>query len=793
MDRRLIAGLFGLVVSGCASNRQPESTVGPVGIEPVPPIYETINGGRASRSKALASGQASPQDQLSQRDAPRIAATETGVRQAPFVRLKPSAPAVAEVETPPAATRAAPAVATPPAPAVSTPAATVAAPAALSTEAELIVAPPLEKGADEPKGGARRPAAAPAFDPLLTGHPDAVPDVDLLTQPDPKSLKGAPARPADAVASAPSREAAKPARVEAKAASPPPKDTPKAAARAGVAAKDTPTSGAARAGVAAKDTPTSGAARSALHDPLLSDHPDAVPELDLPTVSEAPAAAAPRSEAPRAESKPSAKVESVKVDSAKVETPKAESTPARPAVEELKPSVDDDAPPLPESLDGPQAARARSARGAGRLAAGSGLKRDDAVGRVGFEVGGGSEGLRATSAEVKAAGVEPGELALEAAPLEALEIDETEAATRAAAATRKVEKPAESTAALLIPEHVDEHVLAQSAAHVGEDVITLRELRRAYKQRLLQVSGGRPESLSVRSKNELARQSLEDLVDRTLLIQEAKRLVKDEKKFDLVMKDADKYWRENELKSMLQRTHMGSESELASKLKSEGLSLEEVRDDFRAMFISRGFQRSRLESKLSAGMTEQYEYYEKHIHEFDEPARVTWREIEVVCGRHPDRAAARRKAEAVLERLRRNEDFETAARKYSEGPTRAAGGLWTTAPESYGEPAVRRELQTLPTRQISGIIEGATSFHIIRIDERRAAGPKPFHEVQDEVRAKLRELKFTAKNDAMLDQLRRGTVITSMFDASKAAGASLMSTDGRAGVEGRAEALSATK
>ena len=401
------------------------------------------------------------------------------------------------------------------------------------------------------------------------------------------------------------------------------------------------------------------------------------------------------------------------------------------------------------------------------------------------------------SAEVKAAGVEarvePREPALEAAPLEALEIDEAEAATRGAAATRKVEKPAESTAALLIPEHVDEHVLAQSAAHVGEDVITLRELRRAYKQRLLQVSGGHPESLSVRAKNELARQSLEDLVDRTLLIQEAKRLVKDEKKFDLVMKDADKYWRENELKSMLQRTHMASESELASKLKSEGLSLEEVRDDFRAMFISRGFQRSRLESKLSAGMTEQYEYYEKHIHEFDEPARVTWREIEVVCGRHPDRAAARRKAEAVLERLRRNEDFEATARKYSEGPTRAAGGLWTTAPESYGEPAVRRELQTLPTRQISGIIEGATSFHIIRVDERRAAGPKPFHEVQDEVRAKLRELKFTAKNDAMLDQLRRETVITSMFDASKAGGASATSADGPSGVEGRAEALSATK
>ncbi|MDE2507915.1 MAG: peptidylprolyl isomerase, partial [Planctomycetota bacterium] len=361
--------------------------------------------------------------------------------------------------------------------------------------------------------------------------------------------------------------------------------------------------------------------------------------------------------------------------------------------------MDDDTPPLPESLDGPQAARSRSARGAGRLAAGSGLKRDDAVGRVGFEVGGASEGLRAKSAEVKAAVVEPRELALEAAPLEALEIDENEAAARAAAATRKVEKPAESTAALLIPEHVDEHVLAQSAAHVGEDVITLRELRRAYKQRLLQVSGGQPESLSVRAKNELARQSLEDLVDRTLLIQEAKRLVKDEKKFDLVMKDADKYWRENELKSMLQRTHMASESELASKLKSEGLSLEEVRDDFRAMFISRGFQRSRLESKLSAGMTEQYEYYEKHIHEYDEPARVTWREIEVVCGRHRDRAAARRKAEAVLERLRRNEDFEATARKYSEGPTRAAGGLWTTAPESYGEPAVRRALQTLPTRQ----------------------------------------------------------------------------------------------
>ena len=87
-----------------------------------------------------------------------------------------------------------------------------------------------------------------------------------------------------------------------------------------------------------------------------------------------------------------------------------------------------------------------------------------------------------------------------------------------------------------------------------------------------------------------------------------------------------------------------------------------------------------------------------------------------------------------------------------------------TSPGSYGVASVNEALESLPIGQISGILEGPTSFHIVRVDERRAAGPAPFFELQDQIRSTLLEKKYQSERTAYIGKLWDQTLVSTIFD-----------------------------
>src|SRR5262249_21225871 len=126
------------------------------------------------------------------------------------------------------------------------------------------------------------------------------------------------------------------------------------------------------------------------------------------------------------------------------------------------------------------------------------------------------------------------------------------------------------------------------------------------------------------------------------------------------------------------------------------------------------------------------------------------------------REVARREALALLEKLRKGEDFAALARKESDGPaaSRNQGGLMETSPGGYGVPAVNEALETLPLGQLSGVIEAPDGFHIVKVERRRPAGPASFAEVNNQIKPILENAKFVAERNAFLAKLRKNTVIT---------------------------------
>ena len=70
-----------------------------------------------------------------------------------------------------------------------------------------------------------------------------------------------------------------------------------------------------------------------------------------------------------------------------------------------------------------------------------------------------------------------------------------------------------------------------------------------------------------------------------------------------------------------------------------------------------------------------------------------------------------------------------------------------TTPGSYAVKPINDALGSLPLGQVSGVLEGPESFHILMVENRRPAGPASFEEVQDQIKPMLVDKERNTKNE----------------------------------------------
>ncbi len=87
-----------------------------------------------------------------------------------------------------------------------------------------------------------------------------------------------------------------------------------------------------------------------------------------------------------------------------------------------------------------------------------------------------------------------------------------------------------------------------------------------------------------------------------------------------------------------------------------------------------------------------------------------------------------------------------------------------TAPDSYAVASVTAALEALPLGRISAVLEGPTSYHIVRVEARRPAGPASFGEVQDKIQLAIRKQKIDRETSAFLTRLRERALVWTDLD-----------------------------
>jgi hypothetical protein len=309
---------------------------------------------------------------------------------------------------------------------------------------------------------------------------------------------------------------------------------------------------------------------------------------------------------------------------------------------------------------------------------------------------------------------------------------------------------------------------ATTAARVGDEVITQAELDRAIR---VWKRANVPEGQTIPPEliPQIEQMNLNSLVERTLIIQEAHRRIKDAKKWETLAGLANQKWLDDELEPLLRKYKVKTLRELELALDERGDSLAEIRATFRDETITREFIRMQLGPRLRINLPEMRSYYAKYRNnpKYHREAKVTWREIAVDTSKAKTSEAAKRQAEALFARLQRGEDFAALAKSQSHGVTAKDGGLWETGLGGFKSKALNDAIERQPIGSPGRIIEDSDGFHIVRIESRVPAGTLSFGEVQDQIRDTLFKEKLQRETTTFLGDLRARTPVVTRFDDKK--------------------------
>ncbi len=315
------------------------------------------------------------------------------------------------------------------------------------------------------------------------------------------------------------------------------------------------------------------------------------------------------------------------------------------------------------------------------------------------------------------------------------------------------------------PREKDRPFASARAAAVGDEVITVHQVEALVVEKYKTMTAGQqvPDAEKREALNALGVMALEHLIEQSLVLQEAKRKMKNPKMKQNFDEFVNKRWREEKLPGLLQKTATTNEYELKRKLAEQGQSYAEMQDAYHDEMLEHDFLFNEIRNKVIVDLIQLRAYYNENLQSYDQPARISWRDIEVNVAKYPDRAAARKQADAILARLRRKEDFVAVARSSSDAPNASKGGLYPDmTPGGYGTPSVNDTLNAIAEGEISPVLEAPMSFHIVRVESRRAAGPLPFDEVQKQVAEEVFKAKMEKARDEYIAKLRAKTLVRVM-------------------------------
>jgi peptidyl-prolyl cis-trans isomerase SurA len=273
-------------------------------------------------------------------------------------------------------------------------------------------------------------------------------------------------------------------------------------------------------------------------------------------------------------------------------------------------------------------------------------------------------------------------------------------------------------------------VVERIVAVVNEEIITLSDLQREMPKR--------PDITDQRLV-------LEAMIDRKLQMISAKR-----NGIDVTEKELTEG-----IDDIKKRNNMTTE-QFEQALAKEGLTLVQYRAELKEqMTLSRLFNKY-VRTGLAVDDAEVRAFYDKNAKQYSLPEEVKIRHLVVAV---PEKAspaqakAAQEKAVALMERIRKGENFVSLIREHSDSPTAKQDGDLGFMQRGHAIPELEEAAKNLKPGDFAGPVRCGDGFHIIRLEDIRTQ-VQPFEKVKEEINRMLFEQKMENTYRMFLQTLR---------------------------------------
>jgi len=294
-----------------------------------------------------------------------------------------------------------------------------------------------------------------------------------------------------------------------------------------------------------------------------------------------------------------------------------------------------------------------------------------------------------------------------------------------------------------------EKTASDEAATVNGTVISKQTLEREvrlFTDRMVRQGRQVPDVQVPVLRNEI----LDSLIDQELLYQDSQKLHMqvDKKTVDDKYDEIKKRFKtEQEFKDAISKMDV-TEAEIRTQLK-KGLAIDEL-------------LKTKVVKDVTVTEEEAKKYYDAHTDQFKQAEQVKASHILVQVA--PDasdekKAEAKKKIEAVQEKLKDGEDCATVAKESSEGPSKSRGGDLGFFQRGQMDKAFEEVAFALEPGTVSDVVETRFGYHIIKVDEKKPETTLSFNDEKDKIEQFLKQQKTREKIQSYLDGLRKNAKI----------------------------------
>ena len=250
-------------------------------------------------------------------------------------------------------------------------------------------------------------------------------------------------------------------------------------------------------------------------------------------------------------------------------------------------------------------------------------------------------------------------------------------------------------------------------------------------------------------------QLLVNVIDEMLLVQRGRELgyKMNDEQFQSVL---DNIKKDNKIES---------DEQFQSALKSENMTLSDLRKSLERQMIVSRVQQNEVMSKIAVNDEEARAFYKAHVSEFTSPRTITLREIlvnvsgdgkTVNVGLDED---ARDKATRIRQRALNGESFEKLAADLSDAPSRSNAGLIGPLSISDLSPDLQKLLEPMKAGEITQPLRGPKGYQILKLETATDAEIKPFDQAREDISNRVFTDKRRDEFEKYLQKLRAQAII----------------------------------